>query len=139
MIAAFMTEVEITEQLRVPAHLARATFCMWRMSPSFPQPVKAMSARTPRWWFPAIVEWLNERGGDPLRPVSTMRDPGEELVNAAPKARKARGPRNTGPDLSRAPDRLAPNVVAEIGPGGKRVSRQDTPLLADKPDPAPAA
>jgi hypothetical protein len=126
MTAAYLTEPEIIRELRLPEKVGRAKLAEWKLSPTFPKPEPGMSGRR---YFPLIEAWLNRHHrinaiNDMPAPVADGRESIDDWKERR-KARKATGPRNAGACLPPPPQPrpLAPNLVATIGPGGKRLSQ----------------
>jgi hypothetical protein len=127
--AAYLTEQEIIRELRLPDRVGKAMLAQWKLHPSFPQPIAGMSGRR---FMPSVEQWLfryhgvnNSAEAGPVIPAAAG-----EKFDEWRKARKARRPRHTGPDLPPPPVRMAPNVVAAIGPRGKRLPQDDVSPLA---------
>jgi hypothetical protein len=55
MNAAYLTELEITRELRLPDKIGRIAMATWKMQPSFPKPAEGMGGR--RFW-PEVEQWL---------------------------------------------------------------------------------
>ena len=136
MSTAYLTELEITRALRLPDKVGRAFMAQWKIHPSFPKPIEGMSGRR---FMPAVEKWLFKfHGLDSADSGPVVQGKGESF-DAWRETRKARKPRHAGPDLPPPPVRMAPNVVATIGPSGARLSKHDTPpvaLLDSEPTPA---
>jgi len=130
--AAYLREIEITRELRLPDKVGRAKMAMWKLDPTFPKPEPATGGRR---FFPSVVQWLRQRHGLDTTGTIPVAD-GRENFDAwreqrkARKAGKAKGSGDAGPGVSPAPVRMAPNVVATIGPGSKRLSKDDTAPVA---------
>jgi len=140
-IAAYLTEIEIINELHLSERAGKAAFRMWQMHPSFPKRDKI----TNRFWYPQIVQWLDRLHGvransDAPTVVLNPRE-GEHFNEwrAARKAGKATRNRRTGANLPATPNRLAPNVVAEIGPGRTRLRKNNiSPVASIGTDPTAA-
>jgi len=127
MAAAYLTELEITRELRLPDKVGRAFMAQWRLHPSFPKPIEGMSGRR---YMPAVEKWLNRfHGLDTADSGPVVTGKGENF-DAWREARKARKPRRAGPDLPPPPVRMASVVVATIGPSGKRLQQDDASPMA---------
>jgi hypothetical protein len=130
--AAYLTKLEIIRALRLPEKVGRAKFAMWQLDPTFPKPEPVTANR--RFW-PLVEKWLRQHHGVDTTGIIPVPD-GRENFDAwrerrkAGKASKAKGPGDARPGLPPAPVRMAPNVVATIGPGGKRPCEGDAPPLA---------
>jgi hypothetical protein len=144
MTAAYLTEPEIIRELRLPEKVGRAKMAEWKLSQTFPKPVSGLSGR--RFW-PAVERWLLAHEG--VVDISQIALPvadGKENFDAwkerrKAKAGKAAGPRNPRHDLPPPPQpgRMAPNVVAHIGPGGARLPQDHLPPVAPVGGDSPAA
>jgi len=129
----YLTEREIAEALRLPQHLARQTFALWRMNRSFPQPVKLISGRTERWWYPEIVQWLNNLHHVKSEKAEsrnvTIGNIGEDF-DAWRASRKTRQHKMPGAHLPTKERRLDHTVVTPIGHGCKGVPSNNKASVA---------
>jgi hypothetical protein len=137
--ASYLTEIEIIRELRLPEKVGRIVMAQWKIHPTFPKPVPGMSGRR---FMPSVERWLFKHHGLDIAPDAGPAVPVAgtgERFDEWRKALKARKPRNAGPDLPPPPVRMAPNVVATIGFGGKRLSKDDASGVATvDSDPASA-
>src|SRR6516162_2843287 len=120
--AVFLREIDIIRAVRLPDKPGRATMAIWKLDPTFPKPWPGTGGR--RFW-PDVERWLNRIDAIGIIPGT---DGGEnwDAWRQRPKAHKARKAKESGragPDLPSPPVRMAPNVVATIGPRGKRLSK----------------
>jgi hypothetical protein len=126
--AAYVTEAELIQELRLPERIGKAMLSQWKLHPTFPKPVEGMSGRR---FMPSVERWLFKYHGldtaeaGPVAPAGTG-----ERFDEWRKARKARTPRHAGPDLPPPPVGMAPNLVATIGLGGKRLPQGNVSPVA---------
>src|SRR6266436_1131767 len=156
MTAAYLTEIEIVRELRLPEKVGRIKMAMWKKEPSFPAPEPGTAGR--RYW-PEVEQWLRRyhhldsgeshsgesHSGESRRTPSELASRGKENFDewraqrAARKTRKTGRARDAGTDLPPAGIGLASNVVAPERFGRPRVQPDDVSSVADKPDPPRAA
>jgi hypothetical protein len=128
MTAAYLTEPEIIRELRLPEKLGKPILELWKLHPTFPKPVEGTSGRR---FMPEVEQWLLrlhniDTGRADLPPVNLDPDIGARFDEwRAAKTSKTKSRRRAGPDLPPPPVRMGSVVVAEIGPGGKRVQPQE--------------
>jgi hypothetical protein len=130
--AAYLTKAEIIRALQMSEKVGRAKMAMWEADPTFPKPEPGTGGR--RFW-PAVEQWLRQHHGLDMTgiiPVADGRENFDEWRKGrkARKAGKAKGPGDAGPGLPSTPVRVATNVVATIGPRGKRLPTDDAPPVA---------
>jgi hypothetical protein len=122
--AAYLSEIEIIRALQLPERRGRAKLSIWKLDPTFPKPEPETNGR--RFW-PSVEKWVRQHHGLDTTGIAPVAD-GRENFDAwreqrkTRKAAKAKERGDAGPGLPSAPVRMAPNVVATIGPGHKRLS-----------------
>lgn len=144
MTAAYLTEAEIIRELRLPAKVGRVKLAMWKLDPTFPAPEPATAGR--RFW-PLVEQWVMAHHMPPRRTIAELAAmmQGEENFDAfrqrrqARKTDKTKEPPVAWPDIQVPPIDVASNVVATIGPGGKRLPKDAAaPVAPERPDPSTA-
>jgi|SRR5215831_1499752 len=128
----YLREIDIIRSVRLPEKVGRAKMSMWKLDPTFPKPEPATGGR--RFW-PLVERWLRQQHGVDAAGMSTVTSGMENFdgwreQRKARKAGKAKRAADAGRELPRPPIGVAPNVVAAIGPGGKRLSGDSAPPVA---------
>lgn len=140
-VAAYLTEKELAQELRIPHHLAGVQIEMWKLHPSFPKPVKWLSGRANRYWFPEVVQWLNrlhhveQVGRTDDKPIPITIGP-KGKFDEWRQTRKARKSRRPGADLPPPPVGMGAVVVTTIGPDSARVQGEGDKTMAEDREPA---
>jgi hypothetical protein len=136
MTVAYLTELEITRALRLPDKVGRAFMAQWKIHPSFPKPIEGMNGRR---FMPSVENWLRRYHGLDSGDSGPVVPRAGESFDEWRKTLKTRKPRRAGVNLPPSPVRMAPNVVATIGPSGKRLPQHDTsPMALIDGEPSPA-
>lgn len=137
MTAAYLTELEITRELRLPDKIGRIAMATWKMFESFPKPAAGMGGRR---WYPAVVDWLNALNGVGAATAHHMSIPlsgskGETFHESrtARKARRAKRSDGAGPDLSTSQNRMGDVVVSAGGTEAARLPGHDGKVVAWRP------
>jgi hypothetical protein len=60
MTAAYLSELGITRELRLPDKIGRIAMATWKMQPSFPKPAAGMGGR---YFWPEVEQWLMAQHG----------------------------------------------------------------------------
>ncbi len=132
MTPAYLREIDIIRELRLPYKVGRSLMARLKLDPTFPKPEPGTGGR--RFW-PLVEQWLRQHHGLGEAGVITEAD-GRENFNgwrqrrSGRKAGKAKRPSGTGASLSPTPRGVESSVVTPLRPGGARLSKDDAQAMA---------